>query len=78
MHNFLDEMKIAETKLNVVKQFNLSSSNIGANSSTSSISTENVKRKCTYNITTRKSAREAATEDDEKASQLPAKHLKAH
>lgn len=78
MHNFLDEMKIAEIKLNLMKQFNPSSSSIGANSSTSSISTEKVKRKCTYSITTRKSAREATADDDEIVSQLPVKHLKAH
>lgn len=81
MHHFHDEMKIAEIKLNVTKQtmqHNPSSSNISAKSSTSSISTENVKRKCTYNITTRRSARESAIEDDEKVLQLPMKYPKTH
>jgi hypothetical protein len=73
MHNFLDEMKMVETKLNVIKHSMKSSSsdcNSGVNSSNSSTSTKSVKRKRTHNITTENDVLTAAV------SQSPAKHRK--
>ncbi len=75
MHNFLDEMKMVETKLNAIKHSKKSSSsdcNSGVNSSDSSTSTKSVKRKRTHNITTENDVLTAAV------SQSPEKHRKCH
>jgi hypothetical protein len=78
VHNFLDEMKMVETKLSVIKHSMKSHSsdrNSNANRCNSSISTKIVKRKRTRNITTEKNVLTGAVPEDE-ASQSSSKHLK--
>jgi uridylate kinase len=75
MHNFLDEMKMVETKLNALKhsmKSSCSDCNSGVNSSNSSTSTKSVKRERTHNITTENDVITAAV------SQSPAKYRKCH
>ncbi|CAF1341077.1 unnamed protein product [Rotaria sp. Silwood1] len=81
MHNFLDEMKMVETKLNVIKHLMKSDSsefNSSGNLSNSFTSTKIAKRKRTHNITTKQDVLTAtvAVAEDEEQSQTPAKHLK--
>jgi hypothetical protein len=71
-HNFVDETKMVETKLNVIKQ--------SMKSSSSNSNREIVKRKRTHNVTTKKDTLTIAiaADKDEEVSQSPAKYLKSH
>ncbi len=78
MHSFLDEIKMVETKLNVIKHPMTSRSsdcNTSMNCSNSSLSTKIVKRKRIYNITTKINVPTGAVTEDE-VSQSSSKHLK--
>jgi hypothetical protein len=80
IHNFLDEMKMVERKLNVIKHSISSDYNSGVNSSNSYMSTKIVKRKRTHNITTEKDVLKTTitVTEDEAVSQSLTKHLKSH
>ncbi len=74
MHNFLDEMKMVEAKLNVINHSMKSCpSDYWSNSS---ISTKIEKRKRIHTISTEKDVLTGELSDDDNVSQSRSKHLK--
>ncbi|CAF3497729.1 unnamed protein product [Rotaria socialis] len=74
MHDFLDEIKMVETKLNIIKH------STEPNSSNSSMLTKIVKRKRANKINTKKDVplTTATVPEDEEVSETSAKHTKCH
>ncbi|CAF4076527.1 unnamed protein product [Rotaria sordida] len=74
MHDFLNEMKMVETKLNVIKQ----SMNSNSSECNSSTSTKIVKRKRTHYTTVEQDVLTTTVTEDKEVLQSPAKYLKCH